>query len=223
MKGKGIRNRHFQDFPRLDILRTCQSSPAENSSSNHVPRSFKKNRAAVTNYQELRHLLVTSVWRREMVMPIGRYIAWVGASLLALLFVADWFLPKSLPEPTGNPIERPVIRIASVQQPPERVVIDTSQPTIIPPPMPVGPTMTSEAPSPLQSYASAPPPPPVIVDKKSRKVVKRQGPKVAANQPPLASTPAAASGSPATAGPPTKLSFADIISGQLVRNLFNLH
>jgi hypothetical protein len=161
-----------------------------------------------------------------MVMPVGRYMAWVGASLLALLFVADWFLPKSLPEPTGDPIGRPVIRIASVQQPPERVVIDTSQPTIVPPPAPVEPTMTSEPPSPLQSYASAPPPPPapvVDVDKKKRKVIKRQEPKVAANQPPLASTPAAASGSPAQTAPLTKLSFTDIISGQLVRNLFNLH
>src|SRR6266478_5686170 len=82
-----------------------------------------RNRAAVTNYQELRHLLVTLVLRREMVMPIGRYIA-------------------------------------SVQQPPERVVIDTSQPTIVPPPELVGLAMTSE-PFPLQSYASALPPPPV--------------------------------------------------------------
>jgi len=157
-------------------------------------------------------------------MPIGRYIAWVGASLLALLFAADWFLPKSLPETAGDPINRPVIRIASVQRPPERVVIDTSQPTTVPPPAPVGLAMTSE-PSPLHSYASALPPPPVVdVDKKRRrKVIKRQGPQVAADQPPLASTPAVASRSAATTIPPTRLSFADIISGRLVRNFFNLH
>ena len=155
-------------------------------------------------------------------MPIGRYLAWVGASLLALLFVADWLLPKSVPEPAGDPINRPVIRITSVQQPPERIVIDTSQPTIVPPPTLVEPTITSE-PSPPQSYASAPPPPPVVdVDKKRRTVVKRQEPKVAANQRPLASTPASTSGSSATPVPPTRLSFADIISGQLVKNLFNL-
>src|ERR1700738_4492129 len=101
-----------------------------------------------------------------MVMPIGRCIAWVGASLLALLFVADWFLPKSLPEPAGDAINKPVIRIASIQQPPERVVIDTSQPTIVPPAMPVGDVVPGE-PSPLQSYASTAPPPTVIdVDKK---------------------------------------------------------
>ena len=157
-----------------------------------------------------------------MGMPIGRYIAWVGATLLALLFAADRYLPKSLPEPTVNAIDRPVIRIASVQKPPERVVIDTNQPTIVPPPTLVGPTIASE-PSPLlQSYAAPAPPPPVVVaDKKRRTVVKRQAPKVAANQPP--STPAVASAAPATIAPPTKLSLADIISGQLVRNLFNLH
>jgi hypothetical protein len=117
-----------------------------------------------------------------MGMPVVRYIAWVGASLLALLFIADWYLPKSLPEPTGDPIDRPIIRIASVQQPPERIVFDTGQPTMVPPPTLVGPTIPDE-PSPQQSYASAPPPPIIVdVEKKARKVIKRQGPKAAANQ-----------------------------------------
>jgi hypothetical protein len=158
-------------------------------------------------------------------MPVGRYIAWVGTSLLALLFVADWYLPKSLPEPVGGVINRPVIRIASVQQPPERVVIDTSQPTIVPPPTLIGNAAPSE-PSPLQSYASAAPPTTttgIDVDHKKWKVIKRQGPKVAANQPPLVITPTAASGNSATTVPPTKLSFMDIISGRLARSLFNLN
>ena len=155
-------------------------------------------------------------------MPIGRYIAWVGTSLLALLFVADWYLPKPLPERAGDAINRPVIRIASVQQPPERIIIDTSQPTIVPPP-----TLFTDAapskPSRLQSYASAVAPPTVIgVDKKRRKVTRRQGPKLAPNQPPFASTPAVASGGSATTVPPTKLSFLDVISG-VKRSLFNLY
>jgi hypothetical protein len=155
-----------------------------------------------------------------MVMPIGRYIAWVGASLLALLFVADWYLPKPLPEPAGNGINRPVIRIASVQQPPERIVIDTSQPTIVPPPTPVGDAAQSKLSPPLQLYASAVLPATVAHDdQKKRKITKRQGPK----QPPLRSTPAVASGSSAATVPLTRLSFTDIISGQLVRNLFNLN
>jgi hypothetical protein len=159
-----------------------------------------------------------------MVMPIGRYIAWVGTSLLALLFVANWYLPKPLPEPAGNGISRPVIRIASVQQPPERIVIDTSQPTIVPPPTVVGDAAQSELSPPPQSYASAVSPATVAhVDQKKRKITKRQGPKVAAYQPPLGSSPAVASGSSPTTVPLTRLSFTDIISGQLVRNLFNLN
>ena len=157
-------------------------------------------------------------------MPVGRYIAWVGTSLLALLFMADWCLPKSLPEPSGDAINRPVIRIASIQRPPEGIVIDTSQPTIVPPPRLVEDAVQSQPSQPLQSYGSAPPPPTVVnVDQKRRKVTKRQEPKVATYQKPLASTAVAASGSSAAPLPLTRLSFTDIISGQLVRNLFNLH
>jgi hypothetical protein len=87
-------------------------------------------------------------------MPIVRYIVWVGTSLLALLFVANWFLPESLREPTPEASNRPVIRIASIQQPPERIDIDTSQPTIVPPPMLFGEAVPDQ-PSPLlESYAS---------------------------------------------------------------------
>src|SRR3979411_2177160 len=60
-----------------------------------------------------------------MDMPIGRFIIWGGTSLLAFLFVADWCFPKSLPEPARDAIEKPIIRIASIQQPTERIVIDT--------------------------------------------------------------------------------------------------
>jgi len=155
-------------------------------------------------------------------MPIVRFIIWLSTSLLALLFVADWYLPKPLPEPAGDAINKPVIRIASVQQPPERIIIDTSQPTIVLPPTLFTDAAPSE-PSPVQSYASAGPPPTVIyVDKKRRKVTKRQGPKLASNQPPFASAPAAAGGGSATTVPLTKLSFMDMIAG-VKRSLFNLH
>src|ERR1700733_8365628 len=85
-------------------------------------------------------------------MPIVRYIAWVGTSLLALLFVANWFLPESLPAPAHEAIENPVIRIASIQQPPERIVIDTSQPTIVPPPPLFGDVVPDQASPLLESY-----------------------------------------------------------------------
>jgi len=180
------------------------------------PRSFAKlgpQLRTVRNYGVCsRHV----VWRREMVMPIGRFIIWVGTSLLALLFVADWCLPNSLSEPAHDASNKPIIRIASIQQPPERVVIDTSQPTMVPPPTLVGDAGSGRAIS-TPSYASTAPPPTVIdVDKKRRKGIKRRGPK------PLASTPVAASGGSATTVSLTKLSFMDIISG-VRRSLFKLN
>jgi hypothetical protein len=154
-------------------------------------------------------------------MPIGRYIAWVGTSLLALLFLADWYFPKSSSQPPRDASNLPIIRIASAAQPPERIVIDTSLPTIVPPPTPLADAAPVE-PSPLQIYASTTPPPGVIDDdKKRRKGIKRQGTKVASYHPPSASPAAAAGGRPPTT-PPFKVSFTDIVSGQLVKNLFNL-
>jgi hypothetical protein len=157
-------------------------------------------------------------------MPIVRYIAWVGTSLLALLFVANWYLPKSLPEPAHEAIAKPVIRIASIQQPPERIVIDTNQPTIVPPPTLFGDAVPDQ-PSPLlESYASATSSATVVNhDQKKQKLVKRQAPKDAPYPPALANNPAVASGSSGTTVQPTRLSFADIISGRLVRKLFNLN
>jgi hypothetical protein len=155
-------------------------------------------------------------------MPIIRYIVCTGTGLLALLIIVNWFLPEPATEPAHDIIERPVIRIASIQQLPERIVIDTSQPTIVPPPTLFTDVAPSE-PSPLQSYASAVPPPTAVdVGQKKRKVIKRKGPKLAPNQPPFASTPVAASGGSATTVPLTKLSFMDVISG-VRRSLFNLH
>lgn len=163
-------------------------------------------------------------------MPVGRYVAWVGTSLLALLFIVGWCLPNASPEPPRDPIERPVIRIASVQQSPELVVIDTSLPTIVPPPAPVEAVALSEPtpsePTPVRAPASTPPSRTVAeIDRKGGKANKRQVPKftrVATVQGPSALAPAAANAGPAISAPHIKLSFADIMSGQLVRNLFNL-
>src|SRR4051794_5217241 len=85
-------------------------------------------------------------------MPIGRYIAWVGTSLLALLFLANWLFPQPLAEAIAADTDRPVIRIASMQKPLERVVIDASVPTIVQPPM-LAADAISEEPTP-QAQAS---------------------------------------------------------------------
>jgi hypothetical protein len=156
-------------------------------------------------------------------MPIARYIVWVGASLLALLFVANWFLPEYSAAPASEASNRPIIRIASVQQPPERIVIDTSQPTIVPPPALLVIAVPDQSSPLVESYASATLPATVVnSDQKKRKVAKRQPLKVAPDQAALASTPAVTSGSSGTTVQLTRLSFADIISGRLARNLFNL-
>src|ERR1700722_15658530 len=88
-------------------------------------------------------------------MPIVRYIAWDGTSRLALLFVANWFLPESLPEPAHEAIEKPVIRIASIQRLPERNVRDTGHPAIVPPPTLFGDAIPGQPSPHLESYASA--------------------------------------------------------------------
>jgi hypothetical protein len=68
-------------------------------------------------------------------MPILRYFVFVGGALLALLFAANYVVPaSSVTQPVASASsEQPVIRIRSDRHLPERVVLDTSQPTIIPP------------------------------------------------------------------------------------------
>ena len=68
-------------------------------------------------------------------MPIFRYFFFVGGALLALLFAANYVLSTS---PVTQAIatasnEQPLIRIRSDRHLPERVVLDTSQPTIAAP------------------------------------------------------------------------------------------
>lgn len=68
-------------------------------------------------------------------MPIFRYFMFVGGALLALLFAADFVWPAS---PAAQAVasagyDQPLIRIRSDRHLPERVVLDTSQPTIAAP------------------------------------------------------------------------------------------
>ena len=64
-------------------------------------------------------------------MPIARYFIFVGTTLTALLLIADWCLPTP-PAMFAKQlvIPRSVIRIKSAHKWPEKVVLDTSQPTI---------------------------------------------------------------------------------------------
>jgi len=68
-------------------------------------------------------------------MPVARYFLLVGGVLLALLFALDALAPQQVAV-AGNAapsINKTVVRIRSDQKLPERVVYDTSLPTIVPP------------------------------------------------------------------------------------------
>jgi hypothetical protein len=67
-------------------------------------------------------------------MPLVRYFGFVGSVLVLLLIGLGWCLPQPVSEPFGGMTGRPAIRIASVEQLPARVIIDTSLPTIVSPP-----------------------------------------------------------------------------------------
>jgi hypothetical protein len=69
-------------------------------------------------------------------MPLMRYFLFVGAALLALLFVAAEVFPtlpaESAVQGTRALADVPMIRIHTDRKWPERVVFDTSIPTIVP-------------------------------------------------------------------------------------------
>jgi len=51
-----------------------------------------------------------------------------------MIFVADWYLPDSRQTFREAQVNKSIIRIKSAHKWPERIVIDTSLPTIVPPP-----------------------------------------------------------------------------------------
>ena len=96
-----------------------------------------------------------------MGMPLGRYFALIGGVLLALLFLADRYLPQPAATPHRAHVDRTVIRLQSDHRWPERIVIDTSLPTIVPPPARIveAPPLesTPNARSPRNAFALATP------------------------------------------------------------------
>jgi hypothetical protein len=68
-------------------------------------------------------------------MPVARYFLFVGGVLLALLFAVDALVPQQavVASQAAPTIDKTVVRIRSDQRPPERVVYDTTLPTIVPP------------------------------------------------------------------------------------------
>ena len=85
-------------------------------------------------------------------MPIARYFLFVGGVLLALLVAIDALFPQqaAVVSQAVPSVDKTVVRIRSDQKLPERVVYDTSLPTIVPPV--------------LTAQAATPPATPVAVD-----------------------------------------------------------
>lgn len=70
-------------------------------------------------------------------MPLARYFLFVGGALMALLFAFDLFSPKAVADvgtqsASVGTVDKSTVRIRSDQKWPERIVFDTTQPTIVP-------------------------------------------------------------------------------------------
>jgi short subunit dehydrogenase-like uncharacterized protein len=89
-------------------------------------------------------------------MPVARYFMFVGGVLLALLWAIDAVVPHQavVAGQAASSVDKTVVRIRSDQKPPERVVYDTSLPTIVPP-QPVAAQAVVPAAAPAASLADA--------------------------------------------------------------------
>jgi hypothetical protein len=68
-------------------------------------------------------------------MPLGRYFGFAGSLLLALLFLADWYIPKPSAASDRADVDRSIIRIHTLHRWPEAIVFDTSLAAISPLPV----------------------------------------------------------------------------------------
>ena len=78
-------------------------------------------------------------------MPIARYFMVVGGALVLLLLIAGWSLPELPASSPDRPeiFDRVTIRIRSDRKWPEKVVLDTNQPTFSPLSLEVAPAQQS--------------------------------------------------------------------------------
>lgn len=166
-------------------------------------------------------------------MPLMRYFGFAGSALALLLIGTGWWFPRG-PDLVSDVAERPTIRISSVEHPPERVVIDTRLPTIVPLPNEnfAPPTIPMEAAQrecrtllPGLTPTVHNPLPPRLVSAKMKHVTKREpAKKVGAHRaaPPLniAPAPTYTARQPT---PSTRMSFLDTLRERLGQTLFKLN
>jgi hypothetical protein len=70
-------------------------------------------------------------------LPIARYFILVGGTLAALLFIAGWLFPapQAMFSNQTTVFDKTIIRIRSERKWPEKIVLDTSRPITLPPPV----------------------------------------------------------------------------------------
>jgi len=85
-------------------------------------------------------------------MPVARYFLFAGGALIALLFALDAFSPKAVADNTGRASagvdKAAALRIRSDVKWPERIVFDTTQPTIVPKAAPAQVALAGPEPAP---------------------------------------------------------------------------
>jgi uncharacterized protein YbjT (DUF2867 family) len=160
-------------------------------------------------------------------MPLLRYFWYVGSALVLLLFGLSWYFPQPVSERISSGTGRPVIRISSVEQLPERIVIDTSLPTIVPPPIVIDFAERWPVPKAIETNSGPKPTTPTMNDdvpKKQSPVKREPVKKVAAHRAaPPANNASASDHREQAAAPVTRLSLLDILKEQFGQNLFKLN
>jgi hypothetical protein len=159
-------------------------------------------------------------------MPLLRYFGFVGSALVLLLFGISWCFPQPVLEPIRSGIGRPVIRISSVEQLPERVVIDTSLPTIVPPPIVINFAERWPVPKVVETNPGPKPTTPTTNDdvpKKQSPVKREPVKKVAAHRAAPPVNNAASDHREQATAPVTRLSLLDILKERFGQNLFRLN
>lgn len=110
-------------------------------------------------------------------MFLVRYFFYAGSALLALFILADWCWPTATV--TGDDqvretsLDKQILRIQSAQKWPQKIVFDTSVPTIVPPP-----TIVANIPL-------SPPPPSLAAATVNKSVLNAHGEIRPAAQPPV--------------------------------------
>ncbi|UPJ96402.1 hypothetical protein [Bradyrhizobium sp. 172] len=168
-------------------------------------------------------------------MPLIKYFVYVGSALVLFLVGIGLCFPQPGPDTITSDAERPAIRISSAEHPPERVVIDTRLPRIVPlpsedfapPPTPVEPAQQriQDAFAGLKADGPQFKTSKVGVDvAKAKHVTKREpAKKVVAHRAPPLNTAPAPTYSAQKSTPSTRMSLLEALRERLEQTIFKMN